>query len=218
VNKRGISVLEAILSFLILSILMTAIYALLAKGFYSIRFGSHKMDTFQTCLSFLNRINRELIMTNYFYISVDSSDPNSPVIAFPSPFDSGNKTHKDSLAGKLLWYKYILYYKSGDKVWRKIIPMGDAEGTSNAKLLEEFHFPDDDSLSGGAYNLPYYRTFNHTSIEGPFPAAYYVEELRFTKDDSWRSITVEIVVISPKNKEKGLKPSKEKLVIIPVNS
>lgn len=217
-NKSGLSILECILTFLILSILMTAVYALLAKGFYSIRFGSNKMDSTQTCLTFLNRLYRELIVSHYNFVTV-AGTVYDPVIAFPSPYDSNGEV-TTTFSGTPTWQKYIFYYKDGNKIWLKIIPMGAMAGKANAyTLLEEFYFPDGTDPPGDTHsNISDYIALTGDGIEGPSAAAYYVDYLLYTKDDITRSITVNIEIISPKDKEQGLKPSKKKLFVIPVHN
>ncbi len=215
-SYKGISIMETILAFLIMSLLMTVIYALLAKGLYGLRFSSNKMDTTQTALTFLNRIYRELIISNYAYISIDdTTDPNNPVIAFPCPYDDNSLSHTDDTDGTLLWYKYILYYKNSNKIWKREISMGTAQGTAPGEILEEFYFPDG---TGSPQLLTYYKTATHVDIKPDSPAAYFVDSLKFTRNDITRSITIEIEIIDPRNKEKGFKPAREKLVVIPMNN
>lgn len=217
-NKYGLSILECILTFLILSVLMTAVYALLAKGFYSIRFGSNKMDSSQTCLTFMNRLYRELIVSNYNFVTL-AGTIYDPVIAFPSPYDPNGQV-TTTFSGTPTWQKYIFYYKDGNKIWLKIIPMGLSAGlpVSNFKL-EEFAFPDGVAPPGVIHNnIGDYIALNGNGIEGPMAAAYYVDYLLFTRDDSNKSINVKMEIISPKDKEQGLQPSKKQILIIPADN
>ncbi len=222
-RKNGVSVLEAILSLLLMSILMTAVYAALSKGFYALRFGSHKIDSYQPSLKFVNKVYRELLASNYYFITIDTTDPNNPIISIPSPYDA-TETPGVSSDGQILWYKYIYYYKTDSKIWRKVISMGGGSGSAILLPLEEFYFPDNDPdppVSGIQHILPDYKTMEapiFPDIDGPSAAAYYVDSLSYTKDDTTCSVIVNIEIISPKNKENGLLPSKHRLAVVPKNT
>ena len=219
-RKRGITVMEGIISLVLLSMLMGVmfyIFSTSAKSWLKVRSSIEVRQSAQVTLTRIEKHLRTSAFKSVNIIIYPSSTANK-AISFLSAYDeTTGLTSYDFNSGRITWEKFIIFYLEDDtsagyyKLFSKEVDLGDYSGNFATNILDPNTLPYPPLISSTAgISMSSYigttGTYKSQSDKGNYisPERLVVRNitsLTFTDSVSGR-IDIEVHTGKPKNPEK----------------
>jgi hypothetical protein len=217
-GKKGITVMEGIISLVLLSMLMGVIFYIFstsAKSWLKVRSSIEVRQSGQVTLTRIEKHLRTSAYNSVYIITYPSATTNE-AISFLSAYDETTGfTSYDFNSGRITWKKFIIFYLEDDtsagyyKLFSKEVNLGDYIDNFATAILDTLPYPPLTSSTAGMSISSYIGTsgtYKSQSDKGNYisPARLVVRNitsLTFNNGISGR-IDIEVHTGKPKSQEK----------------